>query len=319
MIEHLVTRTTAFIASGIVAATCVLATVSLAQQPRQKVRIVTVPISIFSKEELRKGSVGEILDAETITLRENKIEQQILSIRSVADTPISLAILIQEDLTSNVSLQLPEIAKFIRELPRGSRVMVAYTRAGGIQINQRFTEDLEKASKALRVVGSSISSGNGPYEALIEVAKRFEGLPQGRRAVLVVSDGVVANRGGLPFSITQSPEIDRAIIRLQRASIATYAFYSPTAATERGNNQLILAGQSALERLSDETGGKSYFQGTIAPISFEPFFREVNQMLGRQFSLTYLSTGTKSGFQTIEVKSSNPNIRIEHPRGIWLR
>src|SRR3712207_8478118 len=44
---------------------------------------------------------SEFLQADRLIVREDREEQTILSIRSVADAPLALAILIQEDLVSN--------------------------------------------------------------------------------------------------------------------------------------------------------------------------------------------------------------------------
>jgi len=82
---------------------------------------------------------------------------------------------------------------------------------------------------------------------------------------------------------------------------------------------VILNGQGSLEKLSDETGGRAFAQGTIAPISFTPFFRELNILLSRQFLLSYLSTHMKRGYHKVEVLSTNPEIKIEHPKGYYYR
>jgi hypothetical protein len=80
-----------------------------------------------------------------------------------------------------------------------------------------------------------------------------------------------------------------------------------------------LNGQGSLNRLSEETGGRAFFQGTIAPISFEPFFEDLTRALNRQFALTYLSTHLNKGYHRIQVISTNPDVKIEHPRGYYYR
>ena len=255
-----------------------------------------------------------------MTVKENNDQQVILSIRSVSNTPLALAVLIQDDLTSETNLKLNEIREFIRGLPKGSRVMVAYLRAGTIQVRQKFTDDLEKAAKSLRIVTSSSAvAPSSPYQGVEEALERFDALPTGRRAVLLVSDGLDTSRGIESSTPTQSLDLDRAILRAQRKSVAVYSFYSPTSSTSSGNSILILNGQGSLERLSDQTGGRAFFQGSIAPISFEPFFEDLNVALNRQFALTYLSTHLKKGYHKIQVESTNPEVEIEHPRGYYFR
>ena len=64
---------------------------------------------------------------------------------------MNLAILIQDDLVSQVGNELGVTRDFIRSLPPGSRVMVGYITAGTLQVRQPFTTDLEKAAKSLRI------------------------------------------------------------------------------------------------------------------------------------------------------------------------
>lgn len=290
------------------------------EKDKQKVRTVTIPISIFTKEELKEGQIDEIVQAGRIIVKEDKDEQEILSIRSNTSTPLSLAVLIQDDLSTNFNLQIKDLGEFIKNLPKGSRVMVAYLRSGSLQVRQKFTEELEKAAGTLRVVsGSSATAPRDPYDSLVDALNRFDAIPMGRRAVLLVSDGVDASQGLGNSSPTQSLDLDRAISRAQRKSVAIYSFYSPTSLTENGSSGLILNGQGALQKLSDETGGRAFFQGSLAPISFDPFFKDMNMLLTRQFALTYLSTHMKKGYHDVDVSSTNPLVKIDHPNGYYYR
>lgn len=287
---------------------------------KQKVRTVSIPISIFTRQELREGQMSEFVQADRLIVRENRDEQTILSIRSVTDAPLSLAVLIQEDLVSNFNLQIRDLAEFIRNLPRGSRVMVAYLRGGSLQIRQKFTDDLELASRAFRIVTSAPTAGpRNPYDSLIDALDRFDALPAGRRAVLLVSDGLDVSQGIASSTPGQSLDLDRAILRAQRRSVAVFSFYTPTRLTEEGNSSLVMNGQGSLLRLSDETGGRAFFQGSAAPVSFLPFFKDLRILLNRQFLLSYLSTHMKKGYYKVEVVSTNPEVKIEHPKGYYYR
>lgn len=284
-----------------------------------KVRPVTIPVTILTKQELQEKRAGEFLEAGDITVRENGDLQTILSIRSVSNTPLSLAVLIQDDLTSNFNLELKKLGEFIRRLPRGSRVMVAYLR-NSLEVRQKFTDDLEKAADALRiVVGSAGQSSGNPYDGVLDALKRFDALPNGRRAVLLVSDGLDISRGVQSSSPSQSIELERAILEAQRKSTAIYSIYTTTAITDGRNSLLNLNGQGSLSRISDETGGRAFFQGTGAPVSFEPFYKELSLALTRQFALTYLSNHMKKGYYKLQITSTRPDVKIEHPRGYYYR
>ncbi len=287
---------------------------------KQKVRTVSIPISIFTKQELREGQMSEYVQADRLIVREDREEQTILSIRSVTDAPLALAILIQEDLASNFNLQIKDLSKFVRDLPKGSRVMVAYLRGGNLQVRQKFTDDLELAAGAFRIVSSTSSAApRNPFDGVIDALNRFDALPAGRRAVLLVSDGLDVSQGVAGSTPGQSVDLDRAILRAQRRSVAVFSFYSPASLTEGGNSTLVLNGQGSLLKLSDETGGRAFFQGSIAPISFLPFFKDLRILLNRQFLLSYLSTHMKKGYHRVEVVSTNPEVKIEHPKGYYYR
>lgn len=290
------------------------------QPEKQNVRTVSIPISIFTKKELRDNQMQEYVQADRLIVRENREEQTILSIRSVSDAPLALAVLIQEDLASNFNLQIKDLSEFIRSLPKGSRVMVAYMRGGNLQVRQRFTDDLEAAANSFRIVSANSSTApRNPYDSLIDALNRFDALPAGRRAVLMVSDGLDVSQGISGSTPGQSLDLDRAILRAQRRSVAVFSVYSPASLTESGNSSLVLNGQGSLQKLSDETGGRAFFQGSIAPISFLPFFKDLRILLNRQFLLSYLSTHMKKGYHTIEVVSTNPEVKIEHPKGYYYR
>lgn len=313
-------RTRIFLPAALFAV--LLTAAAFAQKPdeKQRVRTMTIPISIFTKKELKEKQAEEFVQAERLIVKEDKDEQQILSIRSVSDSPLSIAILIQDDLAANFNLQIKDIQKFIRGLPKGTRVMVGYARGGSVQVRQRFTDDLEKAATTLRIVsGAAFTAPRSPYDSVDEVLGRFDAVPAGRRAVLLFSDGLDSSSGLNLASISQSFDLERAILKAQRKSVAVYSFYSPTTTTENGNSILILAAQGALEKMSEQTGGKAFFQGSLAPISYLPFFDELNLMLNRQFALTYLSTHMNKGYHKLSVQSTNPDIKIEHPKGYYYR
>src|SRR6185436_20248607 len=78
--------------------------------------------------------------------------------------PLNIAILIQDDLTSQVANEIAVTKDFIRTLPAGSRVMVAYITSGSLQVRQSFTTELNLAAKSLRIpVASSAASAFNPY------------------------------------------------------------------------------------------------------------------------------------------------------------
>lgn len=278
------------------------------------VRSMTVPVTLRLRDA---RSASEELRTLNLIVTEDGEPQEILSTRSAADrAPLALTLLVQDDLISSIGLEISGLANFIRGLPQGSYVQIGYLRSGSLQLRQKFTTDLERAAKALRVpVGSASAAPYNPYVQIYESLKRYGGLPLGtRRAILVVSDGLDLSHGLDNSSPTQSIDLERAIGEAQRRSVAIYSIYAPTVG-QGSNSFLINNGQSSLARLTQETGGKAFFQGSGAPVSFAPFLRQLSDRLARQFALTYLSTHPNKGFRRIKIEAPGSDAEIAYPNG----
>jgi hypothetical protein len=105
---------------------------------------VTVPVTL----SIEKDAELELQNID-LTISEDGEPQTIISIRSIGtNSPITIAVLIQEDLVPSVANEIKALADFIRKLPKGSRVMVGYLRTGSLQVKQKFTTDLERAAGA---------------------------------------------------------------------------------------------------------------------------------------------------------------------------
>ena len=276
-------------------------------------RPVTIPVTIRLKERAAPSE----LELQTVELNvsEDGEPQTRLSIRARTNAPINLIVLIQDDVVSSVGLEIKSLSEFIRRLPRGSRVLVGYLRTGSMQVRHKFTADLERAAKSLRPpIGVASAAPYNPYVEVIEALRRFDSQPAGRRAILLVSDGLDISQGVFSSSAGQSSDLQRAIDEAQRRSVAIYSFFVPTV-TSSTDGGLALQGQSSLNKLSDETGGHAFFQGSGVPTSFDPFLRDLNQALDRQIALTYLSTHPRNGFHKIRIISSTPDVELKYPAG----
>ncbi|HYN86047.1 MAG TPA: hypothetical protein VER32_12420 [Pyrinomonadaceae bacterium] len=284
---------------------------------RRTVRSMTIPVTVKLREQPETPERQELRYIETLIVFEDGEPQEILTTRGAPQSPLTLALLIQDDLVPNVGPEVLRLADFIRRLPQGSRVMVAYLRAGTLQVRQKFTNDLERAAKSLRIpVGVDVAAPFNPYDLTRDALKRFDGQPVGRRALILVSDGVDLSRGASNSTPHTSVDLQRAIQDAQRRGVAVYTIYAPTAGGTTDTRRTFVGnGQSSLSRLSEETGGHAFIQGTSAPVSFERYVREIDTLLSRQFALTYLSTHPGKGFHRIRVASDLTDGTIHYPAG----
>src|SRR5437016_13981554 len=187
--------------------------------------------------------------------------------------PLNIAILIQDDLTSQVGNELGVTREFIRSLPAGSRVMVGYITAGSLQVRQPFTVDLNRAANSLRLpfANTSASSFN-PYVEVIEALKKFDSNWKGPNAVLLVSDGLDVSRGFDTTSAGHTLDIDRTIKEANRRRVAIYSFYAPSVGLTSHSYLAASYGQSSLNRVAHDTGGKAFFQGATGFVTFDSYF-----------------------------------------------
>jgi hypothetical protein len=197
--------------------------------------------------------------------------------------PVNLAILVQDDLTSQLGNELGVTADFIRSLPRGSRVMVGYITAGSLQVRQPFTNDLNRAAQSLRIpVSSTAASSFNPYVEVIEALRSFNSNLRGRNAVLLISDGLDVSRGFDVDSAAHTIDLERAIKQANQRSVAVYTFYAPSVGLTSRSMLAASYGQSSLNRLAHDTGGKAFFQGTTGFVTFDSYYARLAAALNEQ-------------------------------------
>src|SRR5205809_7948690 len=199
--------------------------------------------------------------------------------------PLNIAILIQDDLTSQVGNELGVTRDFIRALPAGSRVMVGYITAGTLQVRQPFTTDLNLAAKSLRLpIASDSASAYNPYVEVIEAMKKFDSSWKGPNAVLLISDGLDISHGFDATSAGRTIDIDRTIKEANKRDVAIFSFYAPSVGLTSHSYLAASYGQSSLNRVSHETGGRAFFQGTTGFVTFDSYFNRLRAELNRQYA-----------------------------------
>ncbi|HEY3578942.1 MAG TPA: hypothetical protein VGK82_00285 [Pyrinomonadaceae bacterium] len=199
--------------------------------------------------------------------------------------PLNIAILIQDDLVPQVSNEIGVTRDFIRSLPQGSQVMVGYITAGTLQVRQPFTTDLDKAARSLRMpTASTASTPFNPYVEVIEALKQFDKNGTNANAILLVSDGLDTSRGFDSTAAGHTVDIERAIKEANRRGVSIFSFYAPSVGLTSRSRIAASYGQSSLNRLSDETGGKAFFQGTSGFVTFNSYFSRLRETLNRQYA-----------------------------------
>jgi len=168
-----------------------------------------------------------------------------------------------------------------------------------VLVAQDFTTDHGAAAKALRLpLGSPGAFGN-PYRSVIDLMKRWPEHPN-RREVIMITDGIDRSHAGPRHDLSINPDVDLASTVAQRTGTIIYTIYSPGAGRLSRNFWEATNGQNGISKLSDETGGESYFLGRQPAVSFEPYLTQITKNLENQYLLVFdVTTRKKAGLQPV--------------------
>jgi len=274
---------------------------------------VTILITAHPHNDRAREIAAKLRPDDFVVLEERR-KQRVVSVKGASEAPPIIVVLMQDNLVSRVNNEIEGVKNFIRRLPEGSRVMTGYITTGSLRVTQGFTTDRDCAADSLRAIaGSESAAPFNPYVEVIEALRHFDSQPPGRRIVLLVSDGLDISRGFRGGSPLFSLDLERAITEAQRRGVAVFSFYAPTVGLTSWSRTAVSWGQGSLNRLADETGGSAFFSGTSF-VSFDPYFKRLDELLGFQWLITYQSSNTGEGVRRIEV-TTDYELRLRHPAG----
>lgn len=263
-------------------------------------KVQTVTVTVDAKD----GKTPRLAASEFAVFK-GKSRQEIVAVKGPAESPVNVAILVQEGLDQGVGNEIDRIKKFILGLPEGSQVMVGYLRGTGLSVRQAFTSDLDEAADALRIPASTVTVGSAPFIGLRETLERFEGL-EGRNQVVLVSNGLDVTRGADDLAPGRNIDLDRAIAKAQRLGIPVWSLYANWPGSLGASRTLVSFGQSSLNRLSEETGGKAFFAGS-GFVSFNHGLETIAEAIDNQYLIAFRGEG--KGDLDVTVETSGVKVR----------
>jgi hypothetical protein len=233
---------------------------------------------------------------------------------------LDLFILIDDASDTSLGVQLGDLRAFINAQPPTTSVGVGYTRGATLQIAQNFTSDHAAAAGALRLpIGSTGGYGN-PYLSVIDLMKRW---PENanRREVILVADGIDRARIGprLRGLSTISPDVDYASDVAQRTGTIIHTIYTPGVGRLHHNFWEATNGQNGMAKLSDVTGGESFFLGLQPAVSFAPYLDRIQNILENQYVLTFeVKPGKKAGLQRVTLTTEVAGVEFASADSVWV-
>ncbi len=274
---------------------------------------ITILVTAFPRGEKQRETVAKLQNSDFAVL-ENKRSQRIVSVKNANESPLNIAVVVQDNLDWRVNSEIKPLKEFIQSLPKGSRAMTAYLTIGGAIVTQELTTNLKQAADTLRIIrSSSFPPIFSPYDGVGDVLKHFDDKTIGRKMIIVVSDGLDMSGGYISASPYFSTSLDRAIRNAQREGIAIFTIYAPSEDRKPYGRFAINYGQGSLIRLADETGGESYIAG-FDFINFSPYLEEFKQNFQRQWLIKYRSSTVGKGFRRIEI-TTDFDLHLHHPAG----
>ena len=224
---------------------------------------------------------------------------------------LELFILIDDGADSSLGLHLDELKAFINAQPSTTSVGVGYMRNATVQIAQNLTTDHAAAANALRLPIGQQGANGSSYLSVIDLMKRWPE-SQNRHEVLMLTNGTDRIRRG-PFvrgSYIQ-PDVDSASNVAIKTGTIIHTIYTPGVGRSRRNYWEATNGQMGLAKLSDRTGGESFFLGLQSAVSFTPYLDQLQTILDNQYLLTVsVKAGKKAELKNVAINTEVAGVKL---------
>lgn len=231
---------------------------------------------------------------------------------------LDLFILIDDGSDSSVGMHLDDLRTFINAQPPTTAIGVGYMSNATVQIAQNFTTDHAAAAKALRLPLGNRGAYGSPYLSVIDLMKRWP-VGENRREVLMVTDGI-DRRPRLPWrGPSISPDVDSAADVAMRTGTIIHTIYAPGVGRLSRNYWAATNGQMGIAKLSDVSGGESFFLGLQMPVSFAPYLDKLQKILDNQYVLSFSTQPSKKGqLQNVTINTEVAGVELDSADAVWV-
>jgi hypothetical protein len=227
---------------------------------------------------------------------------------------LELFILLDDVANTSLATQLEDIRTFIEEQPPTTAVGVGYMQNGTVQVTSNLTTDHVAAAKSLRMPLSSPVAMASPYFSLEDLIKKWPAA-QARREVIMITDGIDRFGGSNPYN----PYVETCIEETIKAGILVYTIYTPGIGHYGHSFWAMNWGQNYLAELSEKTGAESYFIGFGNPVTFVPWFNQIEERLQNQYLITFfVKPDKKPSFQRVRFTTEVPETEIIGAESVWV-
>lgn len=265
-----------------------------------KVDLVTVLATVTTPE----GALITGLTQKDFQLFEDGISQEIAIFGRESDQPLRLQLLFDSSLsvTTELGTQQEAAIDFLNlVVSRKDRVSILQVSQDVVEL-VRGSSRLEAMAKALRSIRPS--GGTSLYDAIYLAAEGLA-LSQGRRVILVISDGT---------DTTSLVSLQECLKQTHASEAVVYALVVQPIKSEAGRN---VAGEHSMIYLTRETGGR-FFRVTSQEVLRESFAR-IGDELRTQYLLGYYpkQLGEAGLFRQIRIEVDRPRAVVRARKGYY--
>lgn len=261
-------------------------------------------VELFTTVVDSKGKAVEGLTAKDFTVLENGAPQEVRRFEMVRDRPIYAGILLDTSASmgENRNERLDEAVKsalrFFETVVQPKDRAAVFTFNDTPTLAVRFTNQMDVLTNGLN--GLTAEGNTALYDSLIHALHYFGGI-KAKKAIILLSDG---QDSASHYSYATALDYAR------RSGVAIY-----TVGIDMPQKEIDV--RAKLQKLADETGGRSFF--IAAASELERVFSIVEEELRSQYLLAYQSPNQNKDdkFRPVEVKVSRPGLEAKTIRGYY--
>jgi hypothetical protein len=277
-----------------------------------------VPVTTFVTVLGPKYTAPPALSKADVNVDEGKQKKEVINwVPAQGDKAgLLLAIVIDDADTTDVATQLGDLRNFVTAQASTTNIGVFYASNGTVQTASQFNQDHEAVAKTLRMPLGYTGAYSSIYLSLMNLMKGWPATGA-RREILLIADGIDRFRGDYPTS----PDVDATVDNAQKAGIMIHTLFATGVGRAGRNSFRVSLGQSNLSKISDATGGESFFQGFQTPVSFSPFLQQLDMVLKNQYWLSYATDRSKKAkgeLRKFRVRTEQKEVEISASDRIFV-
>jgi hypothetical protein len=234
------------------------------------------------------------------------------------DDRLEVVVLIDSGARTSIGTQLNEIASFVKTLPPQAKASIAWMVNGTAQLATPLTTDHQAALKGIHLPVGLPGANASPYFSLSNLAQHWPSGDRGaRRVVVMITDGIDYYN---PRYDPNDPYMQAAVTDSVKSGLVVYSIYWQNQGRFDRTRYGTDAGQNLLNQVTQSTGGYSYWQGYGNPVSFQPYFKDLDRRLQNQYEVSFTAPlkGKSGDVASVRVKVNNVPAKVDAPQQVYV-